>query len=129
MLRSPEKIIFPELSYQIIGLAYKVFNEFGYGLSEKHYQRMFAKELEHARLPFKREYSVKLQYRGETISTLFLDFIVEGSMVIELKVRPRFGYIDIKQVTGYLKATQCKLAILIYFTREGVRYRRVLNAL
>jgi GxxExxY protein len=51
-----------------------------------------------------------------------------GKIVVELKVRPRLGYTHIKQVMDYLKTIGCKLAILIYFTRDGVKYRRVINS-
>lgn len=37
------KILYPELSYTIVGLSYDLFNEFGYGLREKHYQDAYAK--------------------------------------------------------------------------------------
>lgn len=40
----------------------------------------------------------------------------------------KLGYSQAKQVIGYLKITGIKLGILIYFTKEGVKYRRVLNA-
>ena len=40
------KIIYPELSYKIIGVAFKIFNEIGFGMSEKFYQKAFAKELD-----------------------------------------------------------------------------------
>jgi hypothetical protein len=38
------------------------------------------------------------------------------------------GYIHAKQTLGYLKAGGIKLGILIYFTRDGVKYRRILNS-
>ena len=50
-------------------------------------------------------------------------------IIVELKIRPRIGYTHIKQDFSYLRTTGYKLAILIYFTREGVKYRRVLNSL
>jgi len=39
------KIIYPELSYEIMSVAFKVFNEIGFGFSEKYYQEAFAKKL------------------------------------------------------------------------------------
>jgi len=41
-----EKIIYPELSYKIIGFAFNVYNEVGFGLQEKYYQRMLMIEFE-----------------------------------------------------------------------------------
>lgn len=122
-------LIFPELSYKLIGAAFKVFNDAGYGMSEKFYQKIFAKELEFGNLNFDKEKLIKINYQGEEIGRYFLDFIIDNKIVVELKVRPRFGYVHVKQVMDYLKTTGCKLAILIYFTRDGVKYRRIVNAL
>jgi len=121
------KIIEPELSYKIIGLAFEVFNDLGYGMSEKYYQRAFAKLLEENKIPFQKEQHIKLLYHEEPIGSYFLDFVIDKKIVVELKIRPRLGYIHIKQVMGYLKSTGHKLAILIYFTRDGVKYRRIIN--
>ena len=127
-IRTDEKVIYPDLSYMIIGATYQVFNDMGYGLSEQTYQKAFAKELETRNITFKREQLATLQYKGEPVARFFLDFVLEEKIVVELKVRSKLGYAHIKQVMNYLKATGLKLAILIYFTRDGVKYRRVLNA-
>lgn len=122
------KVIYPELSYKLLGLAFQIFNGLGYGLSEKYYQRAFEKALEKEKIPFWRERAVELLYDGKSIGRCFLDFIIEDKIVVELKVRSRLGYVHIKQVNAYLKATGYKLALLVYFTRNGVKCRRVLNA-
>ena len=121
------KIIEPELSYKIIGLAFEVFNDLGYGMSEKYCQRAFAGLLEENKIPFQKEQYVKLLYRENPIGSYFLDFVIDKKIVVELKIRPHLGYTHIKQVMGYLKSTGYKLAILIYFTRDGVKYRRIIN--
>ena len=126
---SMNDVIYPELSYKIIGAAFRVFNNVGYGMSEKFYQQAFAKELEILQIGFEKEKLVNIIYGGESIGKYFLDFVVDGKVVVELKVRPRLGYVHIKQVMSYLKTTGHKLAILVYFTRDGVRYRRVLNVI
>lgn len=126
-MNSETEIIYPELSYKIIGLSFEIFNEYGFGMDEKFYQKIFAKLLEREKLSFEKEKFVRLKYDGENIGSCFLDFAVESKIVVELKVRPRFGYVHIKQVMNYLKSTDYKLAIIIYFTRDGVKYRRVLN--
>lgn len=38
------KLIYPELSYKIIGIIYKVYNELGPGYQEKYYQKAIALE-------------------------------------------------------------------------------------
>jgi GxxExxY protein len=127
MIRNRAKIVYPELSYDILGCAFRVFNESGYGYSEKFYQKAFEKELEGAGILYVREQSFNVTYRNEHIGSYKLDFLVDNKVVVDLKVRPRFGYVHVKQVVGYLRATKHQLAILIYFTRDGVKYRRIIN--
>jgi len=122
------EIIYPKLSYEVIGAAFKVFNNLGYGHNEKYYQRAFSEELKIRKLDFEREKEVDLLYLGKKIGKYRLDFIVENKIVAELKVLSDFRQRHIKQVLGYLKQTKLKLAIIIYFTKTGVRYRRVVNS-
>ena len=82
-----------------------------------------AEEFTSSGLQFQKEQLMPLVYKGKTIGKYFLDFIVEEKIVVELKVRPRLGYIHITQVMNYLRNGNYKLAILIYFTRDGVKYR------
>ncbi|KKP32507.1 MAG: hypothetical protein A2360_03945 [Candidatus Staskawiczbacteria bacterium RIFOXYB1_FULL_32_11] len=123
-----EKVIYPDLSYKIVGIAFKIFNEVGFGMPEKFYQLAFAKELEIGELTFEREKLANIVYKDNNIGRYFLDFLVDNKVVVELKVRPRFGYVHIRQVLDYLKVSNHKLAIIIYFTKDGVKYKRVLNA-
>ncbi len=123
------KVIYPEESYKIMSIAFKVFNKEGFGMPEKYYQEAFAKELENEKIPYEREKYIALKYNNQNIGKYFLDFLVNNKIVIELKVRPRFGYVHIKQTMGYLKSGDYKLAILIYFTSDGVKYKRVINVL
>ena len=122
-----DKVIYPELSYRIMAVAFKVFNKVGFGMSEKYYQSAFAKELESEKILYEREKIIRLKYNNDDIGRYFLDFVIDKKVVIELKVRPRFGYVHIKQTLGYLKAGDYKLAIMIYFTNDGVKYKRIVN--
>lgn len=121
------QVVYPQLSYQLIGCAFNVFNNLGFGLSEKTYQKAFAQELDTLGIVYVRERMVLLHYQGVPLAKFFLDFDIDNKVVIELKVRPRLGYVNIKQAIEYLKVTGYKLGILIYFTKDGVKYRRVLN--
>ena len=49
-----------------------------------------------------------------------------GQIVLELKKDGRFPKKNIEQVKGYLQAAKLKLAILVNFTPEGVKFLRVL---
>ena len=122
-----QDLVYKELSYKIVGVAFNVFNNLGYGMQEKYYQKAFVKELETLNIPYKREERIVLDYKESNLGSYFADFIVDNKVIVELKVRPRLGYTHIRQVTEYLNKFNKKLAIMIYFNKDGVHYRRILN--
>lgn len=122
-------IVFPELSYKIIGAAYRAFDQLGWGMLEKYYQRALAEELKLLGIKFVKEFPIEISYsQSGSIGRYFADFLVGENTLVELETRPRLGYVHLRQVLEYLRRAHLKLAILIYFTKEGVRYRRVLNS-
>lgn len=120
-------LIYPELSYKIIKASFNVFNELGWGHKEIYYQRAFLKELNELGLKSEKEKQFNLEYKGEIVGKYFVDFVVDDKIVIELKTMSLMGYVHINQVVSYLKQSNKKLAILIYFTKDGVKYRRIIN--
>lgn len=122
------RIELPTLSYTIVGSAFAVFNELGYGLHEKDYQKALARELENRQISFCREVYVPITYKGKLLSRYFADFVIEEKVILELKVSPKLGYSHSRQLLNYLRAGGYRLGILLYFTEEGVKYRRVLNS-
>ncbi len=123
-----DDILFPEVSYQIVGAAFEVFNRLGWGHKEIIYQKAFSEELRQRKISHEREKIVEFRYKNTTLGKQILDFMINKEVVVELKIKPRLGYTHIKQVMEYLKLTNCKLAILLYFTPDGVKYRRILNS-
>jgi len=121
------RLIHPELSYKIMGIIFKVYNDLGYGYQEKYYQRAAALEFDKERIRYIREKEVKLRYNNKNIGKYFLDFIVSDRIVLELKIANYFHSRDIKQILGYLKATGLQLGILIIFTSKGIKYKRIIN--
>ncbi len=120
-------LVFPELSYQVVGAAFDVFNELGWGYKEKVYEQALLLELQKFRLPIRSQVYIPLQYKENIIGKFFADIIVDDKILIELKIVSQLGYVHIKQIYPYLKAARFKLGILIYFTKDGVKYRRILN--
>ena len=122
-----QDLIYPELSYQLVGLAYNVFNELGHGHLEKIYQKAYAKELKEAGIVFKEQAPYQVIYKEEVIGNNYLDFLIEEKVIIELKRSDFYSKKYIDQVSNYIKVSNLKLAILINFTSNGVRIKRIVN--
>jgi len=121
------ELIYKELSYEIMGCAFNVFKELGFGYREKYYQRALAEELKKAKIKFEKELAVKLWYDGKIIGKYKLDFLVENKIILEVKIAKDFYTKDIKQILSYLKAKNLRLGILIIVTKDGMKFKRVVN--
>ena len=124
-IRKP--VIYPDLSYQITGAAFDVHNELGPGFLEKLYEEAMARELGLCGIPFERQKSVAVSYKGEQIGTQVLDLVVDSKIVLELKAVASLAPIHRQQTLSYLKAAGLKLGIVINFGEPGVTYERVAN--
>jgi GxxExxY protein len=122
-----EKVIYPELSYKIVGMLFDVWREIGYSHKEKYIQSAIESVFRKNSIVFERELKTDLKFGNDKIGKYFLDFLVDGKIVLEIKKRDYFSKNDIDQVYSYLKTTGLKLGIISHFTRSGVRFKRILN--
>lgn len=120
-------LIYPELSYSIIGCAFDVYNEIGSGNPEKYYQKALAQSFSQHGITFQEQVHCPVKYVQKVIGKRFLDFLVEDKIVVEIKKDNRYSKSHIDQVLDYLRLKGLKLAILINFGNQGVQFRRVVN--
>lgn len=120
-------LIYPKLSYRIVGSIFETYNHLGYGHRERVYQKALAEELKNNSISFKREIYFPIYYKDKLVSKYFFDFLVEEKIILELKVSKDFYQNDINQVLAYLKTENYRLGILGIFTFNGVKIRRILN--
>lgn len=126
MVRKIE-LVYPELSYKVVGVTFQVCNELGPGHKEKHFQRALAIAFRLAKIRFREQVPVVLAFQGETIGRYYIDFVIEDKLVLEIKQGEYFASSNIKQALDYLKALNLQLAILANFTDKGVKVKRIVN--
>ena len=115
-----------KLSHDIIGCAFEVHHEFGYGFSETVYCRSLAVALQGRGLHVQREFPIIVVFRGVEVGSHRLDLLVEGRVVIEVKSMERLPDLAKKQVRKYLLAGKKELGILINFGAR-LEFHRILG--
>jgi GxxExxY protein len=121
------KLVYPELSYKIAGILFDVYNNLGYGYQEKYYQRSVANELKRGKIKFREQVSLPINFKESAIGRYFLDFLIEDKIIVEIKRHDIFHKRDIQQIYAYLKHFKLKLGLLVSFTKEDVRFKRIVN--
>ncbi len=123
--RFVKDLIYPELSYKLIGFAYKIDNEIGFGQTEKVYGDAFEKLLQNAGIPFEREVYWPIKIDGKVIAKRYFDFLVDSKIIVEVKTGT-YQYKEVcNQVFGYLNASKLSLGLVIRYTRNGVYTKRI----
>ena len=122
-----EDLLYPELSYKIVGILFEVSNALGHRYQERYYQRAVAAFFRKAGVKFKEQVPVRTTVQDSPVTKGLIDFLVEGQIVLELKKGERFLKQNIEQVYGYLKATGLKLGIIANFTSRGLQFKRIVN--
>jgi GxxExxY protein len=120
-------IVYPELSYKIVGVCMEVNDSLGSGHKERVYEQAIAQMFEEKGIQYERQVYVPILFHGKTVGAHRLDFLVEHSIVVELKRGDRFVKKDIDQLYQYLRVRDLKLGILIRFSSDGLFFKRVVN--
>ena len=110
----------------IIGCATRVHSALGAGLFESVYEQCLAVEFGKAGLSFQRQVTLPLRYEGLELKRAFVaDFIVEATVLVEIKSIERVLAVHSSQVLTYMRLAGLKKALLINFNtphlRDGIK--------
>ena len=117
-----------ELTEKIIGAFYKVYNSLGYGFLERVYERALAVEFGRLGLKFGRQVPIKVLYEGVIVGDYVADFVIEDSIVVEVKAIRELTDCDGKQLLNYLRITGKEVGLLLNFGRKAEIKRRVFSS-
>lgn len=110
------QIVENDWSHEIIGAAVEVQRVLGTGLLESAYAAALAIELNERELAFQREVPIEAVFKGRSLGVAYrADFIVEGSVLLELKAMEATNELHRAQLLSYLRVSGLKLGLLINF--------------
>jgi GxxExxY protein len=114
-----------ELANRVIGAAIEVHRILGPGFLEQVYEAALCREFEIRGIPFVRQPTVEIGYKGYPIGQGRLDLLVDGQLVVELKSVEALIPLYTAQLLSYLRVTGHELGLLINFDapqlKQGLR--------
>ena len=120
----PDKLLHKHITDKILRAFYKVYNTLGLGFLEKVYENSLAIEMRSMGLRVAQQQQLKVYYHGQEVGDYRADLVVEGIVIIELKVADAIHEIFMAQLMNYLKATEIEVGMILNFGPEP-KFKRV----
>ena len=106
----------------VVDACIEVHRTLGPGYLESVYEEALATELTLRNIPFEKQKTINVNYKGSPIGQARLDFLVDGLLVVELKAVETLAPIHTAQVISYLKATGLPLGLLVNFNTSLLKH-------
>ena len=120
--------IYHDEGYKLMGAAFEVYNERGFGLGEEIYQECMEIELELRTIPFMAKRELAAFYKNRELKKRYVpDLFVFGCLVTELKALSQLLPEHEAQLMNYLRLTRQPVGYLINFgNRSGLEWKRII---
>lgn len=110
------ELVLKQEIYEIVGAAIEVYWRLGRGFLEPIYQEAIEIELGRRAIPFEARKKLTIKYKGQALRKKYIpDLFCYGQIIAELKVCERLESRQAAQLVNYLKATGCRVGLLINF--------------
>jgi GxxExxY protein len=130
MVKDSGRVVTPYdfLTYRIIGAAMEVHRNLEPGMRENSYQRVLENRFVETGLAYEAQklYEVYDDVESQCLVGYYVpDFVVNGTVVVEIKALQGTDNSHLAQVFGYLAVSGCPLGLLINFGERSLRHRRI----
>lgn len=116
-----------DITEQIIGAFYTVYNELGYGFLEKVYENALALEIRKRNLVVKQQQHIKVYYDNIIVGEYFADLLVADRVIVEIKAAENIDDAHLAQLTNYLKATRFEVGLVLNFGPQPQVKRQIFD--
>jgi GxxExxY protein len=114
-----------EITEAVLGTAFEVYNNLGYGFLERVYHRALQVKLLKRVVRTELEKRIIVRYKNVVVGEYDADLIVEDCVIVEVKIAPQYDKRDEAQLLNELKATRLKVELLLNFGRTKVEFKRL----
>ena len=110
-----------DISYQIRGAIFTVYNALGPGLLESVYETVLTYVLTENGLDVKRQVKLPVVFEGITLDAGYrIDLLINDLVIIEVKSVETLAPVHHKQVLTYLKLSGLRLGLLVNFNSSNI---------
>jgi GxxExxY protein len=113
-----------DITRQIIGCAYEVYNTLGFGFLESVYKKAMVIELSKNNLLVEEEKAVQVYYDDQVVGDFYVDLLVAQDVIVELKSVKNLIKEHEVQLVNYLNGLKKDIGLLINFGPSGVQVKR-----
>jgi GxxExxY protein len=114
-----------EITNRIIGCLIAVHRELGPGYLEAYYERALEIEFKKRGVQFSRQHPFAVTYQGVVIGEGRLDFLIEETVILELKATESISPTHVATMISYLRANKKKLGIIanlnVKYMKDGLK--------
>ena len=118
------KMEYEDITHKIIGAAYKVYNQLGFGFLESVYHKAMLIELAKYDLKVESEKPLNVFYDDQVVGDFNADLFVENTILVELKSKQNLAKGHEVQLVNYLNCLRKEIGLLINFGPSGVEVKR-----
>ena len=112
--------MFREVGFKLMGAAFEVYNQLGYGMAEEVYQQSLEIELALRGIPFQAKSQLTVFYKDKPLETRYKpDLFVFGGIVVELKAVAQLLSEHEAQLFNYMRIARQPVGYLINFRAQG----------
>ena len=118
--------IYKDEGYKLMGAAFEVYNEQGYGMAEEIYQESLEIELELRGIPFRCKQELACYYKGRELKKRYVpDLCVFDGLVVELKAVSQLLPEHEAQLINYMRIAKQPVGYLINFGhKDALEWKR-----
>jgi GxxExxY protein len=120
-------LLFNKETYTIIGICMEVHRILGHGFSEIVYKDAIMVEANLNSIKVEREKEFKIEYKQTILKhSFFADFVFYDNIIVEVKANEgAINDVCISQTLNYLKASDCRVGLIINFGRKSLEHQRL----
>ncbi len=117
----PVHLLCRETTEKIIGAAFEVHQQLGYGFLERVYQPALQVELLRRGATAELEKRIQVLYKGVVVGDYEADLVVDGCVLVEVKIASEYDKRDEAQLLNELKATGMKVGLVSELRQDQAR--------